>query len=188
MKHAKTLSKAELRRVLAVVNAGRHAKRNQLIVLLSYYAGLRAKEIAGLTVRDVYTETGDVKRIVLLMPEQTKGENSRNVIISRKLAGALKDFGAQIDNFNSQSPLIKSQKKHTFSANTMCQLMCRIYKDCGIAGASSHSGRRSFITNLANKGVHAHLLMKLAGHKHLATTQRYIDVNDKLLFEAVELV
>ena len=55
-------------------------------------------------------------------------------------------------------------------------------------GATSHSGRRTFITNLTKKGVSAHVLMELAGHKILATTQRYIDVNDNLLFEAAGLL
>jgi integrase/recombinase XerD len=47
-----------------------------------------------------------------------------------------------------------------------------MYKGAGIAGASSHSGRRGFITNLANKGVSVRVLMELAGHKSLAVTQK----------------
>lgn len=84
-------------------------------------------------------------------------------------------------------PLIRSQKGKAFSANSLCQLFLRIYADADIEGASSHSGRRTFITNLAHKGVSAKVLMTLAGHSDLSTTQRYIDVNDKMLLEAVEL-
>lgn len=58
----------------------------------------------------------------------------------------------------------------------------------GIAGASSHSGRRTFITNLAAKGISVRVLASLAGHKSIATTQRYIDVNDDMKRRAVELV
>jgi integrase/recombinase XerD len=54
-------------------------------------------------------------------------------------------------------------------------------------GGSSHSSRRSFITKLAHSGVSAKVIMTLAGHKHLSTTQRYIDVNDEMLRQAVEL-
>lgn len=50
MKRAKTLSKQELNRVLADVSVGRNAGRNRIVILLSYYAGLHAKEIAELTV------------------------------------------------------------------------------------------------------------------------------------------
>ena len=52
----------------------------------------------------------------------------------------------------------------------------------------SHSGRRTYITKLANAGINVRLLAELAGHKHISTTQRYIDVNDIQLAHAVELL
>jgi integrase/recombinase XerD len=52
-----------------------------------------------------------------------------------------------------------------------------------------HDGPKyAFITNLANKGVNVRLLQVLAGHKSLAVTQRYIEVNPNLLRSAVELI
>lgn len=187
MKRAKTLSKQELNRVLAVVAANRNADRNRIVILLSYYAGLRAKEIAELTIGDIYSEDGEVKQTVLLLAEQTKGNCSRTFVVNTKLAKELTSYrGCAVEC--TDAPLIRSQKNCAFSANSMCQLICRIFRDAGIAGATSHSGRRTFITNLANKGVSARVLMELAGHKNLATTQGYIDVNDSLLIEAAELV
>ena len=67
-------------------------------------------------------------------------------------------------------------------------LFKRIYKMAGIDGASSHSGRRQFVTNLADKGINARVVQALARHKHLGTTQRYIDINDNKLRAAVELL
>ena len=55
-------------------------------------------------------------------------------------------------------------------------------------GASSHSGRRGFLTNLAEKGVSVRVMMALAGHANMATTQRYIDLRPGVLRNAVELV
>jgi len=187
MKRAKTLSKVELKRVLAVVAAGRNAERNKIILYLSFYAGLRAKEIAELKVGDIFAKDGSVIQSVLLQAEQTKGERNRAFVINSTLARALSQYKERIDELEQNSPLIQSQKAGAFSANSMCQLMCTFYKEAGIYGASSHSGRRTFITTLANKGVSACILMELAGHRNLATTQRYIDVNDLLLQSAAEL-
>ena len=53
---------------------------------------------------------------------------------------------------------------------------------------TSHSGRRTFITGLAHKGVNVRVLAALAGHRNIATTQRYIELYDHVLREAVELV
>lgn len=187
MKQAKTLSKQELNRALAVASSGRNADRNRIVLLLSYYAGLRAMEIAGLCVSDVFADNGQVRKVIQLNAGKTKGSIGRPVFVNSKLARSLRKFWPAVSYAEPNSPLIKSQKKRAFSPNSMCQLMCRLYRTAGLDGATSHSGRRSFITNLANKGVSAHLLMHLAGHKNLATTQRYIDVNDELLFEAIEL-
>ena len=71
---------------------------------------------------------------------------------------------------------------------TLCQLFGDLYRRAGIDGASSHSGRRGFITKLAHSGISAKVIMELAGHKHLTTTQRYIEVNDEMKRAAVEIL
>jgi integrase/recombinase XerD len=63
-----------------------------------------------------------------------------------------------------------------------------MYREAGLIGASSHSGRRTFITTLANKGVGVRVLMALAGHRNMSTTQRYIDLNDEMMKVAVNLL
>ena len=70
----------------------------------------------------------------------------------------------------------------------MCQLFLGVFADCGLRGATSHTPRRTFITQLANKSVGVRVLAELAGHSSIAVTQRYIDVNDAQLARAVELL
>jgi len=86
------------------------------------------------------------------------------------------------------APLFRTQKNGAFSANTLCQLFGELYRKAGIKGATSHSGRRGFITKLAHSGISSKVIMELAGHKHLSTTQRYIYVNDEMKRVAVEAV
>ncbi len=54
----------------------------------------------------------------------------------------------------------------------------RLYQSLGFAGASSHSGRRTFVTRCAKKIIEAggslRDVQELAGHASLSTTQRYI--------------
>ena len=76
----------------------------------------------------------------------------------------------------------------SFSPLTMVQLFATIFSKCGIEGASSHSGRRQFITLLAEKSVNVRVIQALARHRNLNKTMRYIDINDKKLGNAVELV
>ena len=189
MKQAKVLTQKELRRVLAVIDAGNHAARNKCAFYLTHLAGLRVKEVAALRVADIYDGAGKVHSEIRLSPNQTKGNSTRNVVLNQKLQKVLAEYYNHLPKHDSDFPLIYSQKSYkAFSPNSLCQVFGRIYGAAGIKGATSHSGRRSFITNLASIGVSARVLMQLAGHKHLSTTQRYIDVNDQMLKEAVELI
>ena len=79
------------------------------------------------------------------------------------------------------APLIRSQKGGHFSPTTMVMLFRRIYDQAGIADARSHSGRRSYLTKLANQGISVFVLQQLAGHRSIQTTQGYVSVNEGML-------
>ncbi len=189
MRQAQTLNEAQLRRVLQYCSTRRHPLRDKTIVMVSFYAGLRAKEIASLTVGDVFDAEGAVREQFILGTAQTKGGERRTVYLNQRLRRALEDYGDRhcVKRLCSH-PLFASQKGGHFSANTMCQLFLDIYKACGFKDASSHSGRRTYITRLANNGVGVRVLAALAGHSHISTTQRYIDVNSDQMRSAVELL
>jgi integrase/recombinase XerD len=110
------------------------------------------------------------------------------VYLNQRFRKALLEYSAYIRITGPQRPLFESQKGGHFSANTICQLFLDIYKAVGLKDASSHSGRRTYITRLANKGVGVRLLAELARHSHIFTTQKYIDVNCEQLSEAVGLL
>ncbi|MFU8864378.1 MAG: tyrosine-type recombinase/integrase [Rhodobacterales bacterium] len=188
MKQALTLTDQQYKQVIAFCSTRKHTLRDQTIVHISFLAGLRAIEIAGLRIGDVYDDTGSVRAQFSISGKQTKGGDARTIYVSRKLRRVLEQYHAVIADRSSSAPLFQTQLCSSFSANTMCQLFLQVYKDCGLKGASSHSGRRTFITKLANTGINVRLLAALAGHSDISTTQRYIDVNDTQLANAVELI
>lgn len=189
MKQARVLNAMEMKRLLAVVETGKHPQRNRIAVMLSYLAGLRVGEIAQLKVSDVYQADNQVRDQILLPASYTKTNDARSIYVSKKLKKEL-DVYFLNSSFpgNRSNPLLMTQKDTAFSPNTLCQLFGELYKRAAVDGASSHSGRRSFITKMAHSGISPKVIMVLAGHKHLGTTQRYIDVNDEMLKMAVEVV
>ncbi len=187
MKQAKTFNDRELRAAFACVAARRHGVRDRAIVAVSFYGGLRAHEIASLTLGAVRGTDGAIVREFLLSPSETKGKQGRKIFLSEKLRKEIAYFLSRSPKTDPSEPLFKTQKGNRFTANAMCHLFREIYKEAGIRGASSHSGRRTFITNLAAKGISVRVLAALAGHASISTTQRYIDVNDLQLRAAVEL-
>lgn len=89
---------------------------------------------------------------------------------------------------NPTAQLFFSAKRGGFSAQTIVNLFQRFYKLAAIRGASSHSGRRQFLTELADKGINVRVIMALARHKDISTTMKYIDFNESKLRNAIELV
>lgn len=191
MKQARVLTDAEFKRLMAVVGQGKHAARNRMAFMLSYLAGLRVGEIAALKVADIADGEGQVREQLRLSAAITKGGHARVVFLNERLRKEISRFLTECTPEAGRlhsSPLLFTQKKTAFSANTLCQLMGLLYRQAGLDGATSHSGRRWFITRLAHAGVSAKVIMVLAGHKNLSTTQRYIDVNDEMMRAAVEIL
>lgn len=189
MKQAKLLTQAEQKRVYAVVDAHRYSARNRAIFSFSFFAGLRACEIAALKVGDVFDADGAVRDTVYLAAGQTKGDEANTVLVSKRLEKALVAFAATYPRHisNPNTALFFSAKRGGFSAQTIVNLFARFYALAGIKGASSHSGRRQFLTELADKGVNVRVIQALARHKDISTTQRYIDYNECKLRNAIEL-
>ena len=188
MAQAKTLTEKELKKILIFISLRKHAPRNRAMLLLTHWAGMRVGEVAALRVGDVVAADGSVKTEIRLLPEQTKGRHARTVFLGERLRKELAAYVATLKRPALEKPLFYTQKKAGFTANTLCQLFHKLYREVGIDGASSHSGRRSFITNLASKGVGVRVLMALAGHRNISTTQAYIDINDAMQRAAVDLL
>ncbi len=188
VKQAATLSEQQLRRVLEHCRSTRSAQRNRAIVLMTHWAGMRIGEVAALRWGDVVGADGQVRSEIRLSSQQTKGHRARIVLLPERLRVELAAYVAVVKGRSASSPLFATQRSEGFTANTLTHIVNGLYRKAGIDGATSHSGRRSFITNLAERGVSARVLMSLAGHQNLSTTQRYIDLKPSMLRAAVELV
>lgn len=188
MSQAKTLTPAEIEHVLAYIAQRSYALRNRVMLLTGLWSGMRVGEIASLSVGDVMNTDRSIKAEVRLTAEQTKGRQPRTVFLPQKLRDELAAYMALRTNAKPTHPLFITAGRKRFSANVMAQHFHYLFKHAGIAGASSHSMRRSFITALASKGIGVRVLASLAGHRSIAVTQRYIDVNDEMKRNAVELI
>jgi integrase/recombinase XerD len=190
MAQAKTLSSTDIELVLEYVETRAHAQRNRAMLLLTHLAGLRVGEVACLRWQDVTNKDGTVKDEIRLLPNMTKGRHARTVFVSSKLKAELQAYAEQTKCVERSYPFFATQKsiKQGFSANSLTQTLALLYRGAGLEGASSHSGRRSFLTNLANKGTSIHLLKTIAGHRSIQTTAAYLYSSPSQLRAVVELI
>ena len=197
MAQAKTLNEKELNLLLLYIKTRKYAVRDRAMVLMTYWGGMRIGEVAATKIGDVLNADGTIKEEMRLTAEQTKGKHARTVVLAEKLRKELhaylktrftdKELIAVTYSDYMNKPLFATQKREGFNANTACYHFHMLYKGCGLNGASSHSGRRSYITSLSARAVPLKVLMELVGHRQAQTTMRYIDVTSDMKRAAVEL-
>ena len=198
MAQARTLNEKELNLLLLYINTTKHAARNRAMALMTFWGGMRIGEVAATKIGDVLATDGTIKNEIRSTAEQTKGKHARTVILADKLRKELLNYLQQrfgtkqliALNYTDKmsKPLFNTQKREGFTANTACYHFHMLYKAAGLDGASSHSGRRSFLTHLSAKAVPLKVLMELAGHRQAQTTMRYINVTTDMKKAAVELI
>ena len=178
-KQAKVLTEGQIRAALSTVARRRYPERDRAMVLLSVRAGLRAKEIAGATWGMVTDAQGNVGDALHLVNRASKGKKGgRTVPLNKELREALIELKATRNAPEAKEHIIHSERDLGMSVNAVTVWFHRLYASLGFAGASSHSGRRTFVTRCAKKIVEAggslRDVQELAGHASLQTTQGYI--------------
>ena len=191
-KQAKTLTKPQMDAVLAYLGSTRHPTRNRVIFLLSVKAGLRAKEIACLKWAMVTDAEGALTDAISLTDVASKGRGGRVIPINKELGLALVALRAEADKMTRPSSfVITSERAGRTSSYAIVNKFAAWYRALGFNGASSHSGRRTAITNWARKistvGGSLRDVQLLAGHAALSTTQRYIESDGLAQRRVVEL-
>ena len=181
-KRAKVLSDKELAYLMDYVSEGKHPERDRAIILLSFKAGLRAAEIAGLSRSATTKASGGLGSEIFIGSHIAKKGKSRTVPMHPEVRSALEElYAAKEDSdFVAYSPY---KRTDGMTANAMTVMLHRLYEKAKLEGCSSHSGRRSFITSTARKanlvGCSLRDVQMLAGHADLRTTQAYIELSEK---------
>lgn len=178
-RQAKVLTNAQVQAMLRHLESGRNADRNKVIFLLTVKAGLRAKEVAGLRWSSVLNSSGDIADHIELTDRASKGRSGRIIPMNRDLRKSLETWMSACVSKPARRDalpfpdraIISTERSDSTPAQVIVNMFQRWYRDLGFVGASSHSGRRTFITNAAKKVVQAggslRDVQELAGHSSL---------------------
>lgn len=190
-KQAKHLSKRQIEAVLGYLAKTRHPIRNRLIFLLSIKAGLRAREIALVTWRMVTDAQGEIGQTIILQDDASKGRSGRIIPLNEELRRTLIEWRRSTP-LSPDGRVIRTERSKQTSPQVIVNMFARWYEQIGFDGCSSHSGRRTFITNAARKislvGGSLRDVQMLAGHSSLRVTQRYIDGEQDAQRKIVDMV
>ena len=151
---------------------------------LSVYAGLRVGEIAQIQMVDLLQKDGSISPYVRVRAKIAKGNRERCVPMHPKIHRAVELFLLH----HPEVPYVAISQRFTRSKRqsltALTNYFSDLYRKAGLKGFSSHSGRRTFITNLARSmngtGFTLRDVQSLAGHSRLDTTEKYIGLSGDL--------
>ena len=195
-KQSKVLSKSQIEMVSTFLRMKRNGLRNQTIFLLSVKCGLRSKEISRLTWKEVCNSNGEVDSYINLTNRSSKGVSGRVIPLHKNVRDnlvELLDISKQFRDFNiDTSNVIRTERSKSTSSQSIVNMFQDWYKRLGLVGCSSHSGRRTFITETSKKislvGGSLRDIQMMVGHSSLQTTQRYIESDSESQRKVVDLL
>jgi len=158
------LTKKEIKRILLTIQNVKH----KLLLALMYSSGLRVSEIVNVKVKDLDFENQ------MLKVRQAKGAKDRITVISKKVAGVLKNY---VQNKGKNSHVFESLRGGKLSQRSVQKIFAQALKKSKVKKqASCHSLRHSFATHLLESGTDIRYIQELLGHARLETTQIYTKV------------
>lgn len=189
-KRAKTLSDQQFDELLQNVGNDSHdALRDYAILSFSFKAGLRACEIARIAWRDVTDAAGGIGTLTngeyhFTVPAHVAKKGHARTIPMHPGLRAVLEALAEREGKPLVGNVIKGRYSSQVSPNTLQRYIGRLYLRHGLAGCSSHSGRRTLITKavrIANQeGCSIFDVQSIAGHKYIDTTERYVELSDNV--------
>ncbi len=187
---AEVLKEYDVRNVLNMIKSMDNPQRNRIIFLLSYLVGMRVCNIQKLQISDVFDDNGKVFDKIVLSKDKNKFHKIAEYYLNDEMKKELINYYKFLKNDKMKlcenDYLIQSNKTGKYlRKESIVRIFRQIYDKCGLAKCRSHSGRRTFITDLCDKGVAIQVVSKLVNHKSISTTMGYYQQNPTTLLNAV---
>lgn len=188
-RQAKIITNGQLQAALRATRKSRYPARDRVMLLLSAKAGLRAAEIAGLTWSMLQNSDGTLSDRIAVADDIAKRRSGRTIPIHPLLRSALQQLARRT---GYDGHVVKSERGTRLRASSVVNWFKAFYRNLGLLGCTSHSGRRTFITMAARRVSKAGGSIKdvqiLAGHSSLSHTQRYIEGHSQAQKRLVEML
>jgi integrase/recombinase XerD len=210
MAKATVLNPGQYRHLLRCTEAtSRDSERDVLVLLLGIICGMRVSEIAQIEIQDVLFPSGAIRQEVSLRAAITKGCRQRCIYpTNRTLIEALDSYlayrierrwrmsddpkryrGLRQDSYkysmNCKRRINHAGEQVDYAACDALQAhVTKLYKDAGITGGSSHSGRRTMASRLLEQGHSIETLQLMLGHSEMDHIDPYLQFSKEKLRRA----
>lgn len=155
----------------ALRDAARDDHRIAAIIEVLLQTGIRIGELAGLRTDDIFYGEGTKEGHLYIRPEENRSE--RTVPLNKAAEGALKKYLEERPKTANKALFVTKTGRPLLVRNIRTAID-RYYRKAGIAGAKVNDLRHTWVAHHLSSGASLVLISKIAGHKRLSTTERYL--------------
>lgn len=174
---AKVLTSQEIKRVLGALKK----PRDKTLFLTGLYTGLRISELISIEHAQVFTAAGGVRNLLKLVRLKKKNTVYSNIPIHPRLREQLLSYKkAVLDELDDASPWLfpsTDDPADHIGRVRAHNILTATFAAAGIDGASSHSMRRTTLTNMSRAGIPLRTIQEISGHANLSQLQEYLSVD-----------
>ncbi len=178
---AKVLSQAEIQ---LLFGQGLQNNRDCALFGICLYCCCRINEACTLSVSDTYDQSGRVRTELIIRKGNTKGKlATRAIPVIEDLRVLLNAYQSRVERGYLFPGRHGRGHIHPDSAD---KILRAALIELRIEGASTHSFRRTCLTQMHKSGVPLKVIQQISGHRTLAALQKYLEVLDEDLEAAVD--
>lgn len=163
---------------------GARNQRDRALFAVMLYTACRVSEAVTLLAKDVYDRKGNVRVELIIRKGNTKGK------LATRTIPVLEDLRRHLQQYQ---PLIpgqflfpgKDHRRQYLHPDSAMWLLREACKRIGLEGASTHSFRRTALTQMSDAGIPLRVVQEISGHRNLEQLQRYLEVKPEQVRGAI---
>ena len=177
---AKILTQPEIQ---LLFNNGLKNNQDRALFGVCLFTACRINEACTLLRGDVYDANNQVRPNLIIRKRSTKGK------LATRTIPIIYDLRLVLTKYNPSEEQVylfggRSDGTH-INSDSAARILRKACRDVGIEGVSTHSFRRTALTNMSNTGIALRVIQKISGHKDLGQLQKYLEVTDEQVLGAV---
>lgn len=161
--------------------------RDRALFAVCLYTACRISEAVTLKKRDVYDLKGSVRPEIIIRKGNTKGK------LATRTIPVLEDLRVKLEAYtprNDSIYLFPGNEKHSRATTHLHRdsaiwLLNQACKRVGIEGVSTHSFRRTALTQMSNAGIPLRIIQEISGHRTLDELYKYLEVKPEQVKGAI---
>ena len=172
---AKILSTDEIQ---ILFNEGLHSLRDRTLFAVCLFTAVRINEAVTLYSQDVYDKRGRVRDELTFRKSNTKGKlATRTIPVLDELRGYLQRYKPESGKvWLFPGGTFRDDQNNHITSDSASRILRKAFEAVNIDGASTHSMRRTALTQMSNAGIPLRTIQEISGHRNLEQLQQYLEV------------